>query len=506
MQKYYITTPIYYVNSEPHIGHAYTSVLSDIFARFAKLDNMDVKFLTGTDEHGQKVEKAAIANNMTPQNFVEKIVPAFKKLLIDYNINNDDFIRTTEERHKKSVTALWDLLVKNNYIYLGKYTGYYAARDEAFYKDSEIDDQGKAPTGAPVEWLETPSYFFALSKLQDKLLDFYKKNPNFIYPKNKSNEIISFVKSGLEDLSISRTNFTWGIRVPNDPDHVIYVWIDALTNYLSALGYPDYIHNKLFWENAIHVVGKDILKFHAVYWPAMLISADISLPKNIIAHGWWIKDGQKMSKSLGNVINPFDLVKEFGSDMVRYFLARYVIIGNDGDFNRKNFILLINSELVNKIGNLVQRSLVFIQKFNNSRVPELSDLEIDQLYLEETILQNCEKLPNKLAKNFREYNLHLALDSIVELADQANAYMENTAPWKLKDDKKSMQNILYVLLEVIRYLAISLTPFTPNASNKILDILLIDKSERMLHHLNKKHSVPTNIELSNPEIIFIRLK
>ena len=504
MEKYYITTPIYYVNSEPHIGHAYTSVLCDIFARFARLKSMEVKFLTGTDEHGQKVEKAAIDNNMAPKDFVERIVPSFKKLLVDYNINNNDFIRTTEERHRKSVAAIWDILVKNNFIYLGKYSGWYAEKDEAFYKENEIDEQGKAPTGAPVEWLETPSYFFALSKLQNKLLYFYKHNPDFIYPKSKLNEITSFVEGGLEDLSVSRTNFTWGIKVPNDSEHVIYVWIDALTNYISALGYPNY--NKSFWKNAIHVIGKDILKFHAIYWPAMLIAADIPLPKNIIVHGWWIKDGEKMSKSLGNVINPFDLVKEFGPDMVRYFLARYAIIGNDSDFNRENFISLINSELVNKIGNLVQRSLVFIQKFNDSQVPKLLDSEIDALYLKETILQNCEKLSNKLVKDFEEYNLHLALDFIVELTDQANAYMENTTPWKLKNDKKSMQNILYVLLEVIRYLAVSLTPFTPEGSNKILDMLLIDKSQRMLHHLNRKYSITTNVTLPKPEIIFIRLE
>ena len=330
--KFYITTPIYYVNDKPHIGHAYTTLACDVIARFKRLDGFKVYFLTGTDEHGQKVELAAKKNKTKPQDFVDKVSINFRDLLKCMHIENDDFIRTTEKRHLESCQKLWDLLIKKGHIYLGKYAGWYAIRDEAFFLESEIID-GKAPSGAPVEWVEEPSYFFNLSKWQDKLLEHYNNNENFISPSTRKNEVLSFVKGGLKDLSVSRTSFSWGIKVPNDDDHIMYVWLDALTNYLSAIGYEN--ENERFcdfWPANIHLVGKDIIRFHAVYWPAFLMAADLELPKKIFAHGWWTNEGQKISKSLGNVINPFEIVEKYGVDQVRYFLMREIPFGNDGDF------------------------------------------------------------------------------------------------------------------------------------------------------------------------------
>ena len=298
-KKYYITTPIYYVNDVPHIGHAYTSIASDVIARFMRLSGYDVMFLTGTDEHGQKVEKSALKLSLEPQIFVDETSESFRKMMKIMDISNDDFIRTSSPKHTESVRKFWQKLKDNGDIYLGTYDGWYSVRDEAFYNQKELGEDGKAPSGAEVEWVTEPSYFFALSKWQDKLLEFYENNPNFIQPSSKRSEVINFVKSGLQDLSISRTSFTWGIKVPDDEKHVIYVWLDALVNYISALGYPEDQEGKYkkYWSADAHVVGKDILRFHAIYWPAFLMAAGLELPKSIVAHGWWINEGKKISKS-----------------------------------------------------------------------------------------------------------------------------------------------------------------------------------------------------------------
>ncbi|MDP1975217.1 MAG: class I tRNA ligase family protein, partial [Alphaproteobacteria bacterium] len=315
-QKLYVTSPLYYVNDNPHIGHAYTNLACDVWARFMRLDGHDVFFLTGTDEHGQKVEKSAELAGLTPKDFVNEKSQSFRDLFKAFDFSNNDFIRTTEPRHQKAVHHIWNLLLERDQIYLSSYAGWYAIRDEAFYNESELID-GKAPTGAPVEWVEEPCYFFRLSAWQDRLLEFYEKHPDFMHPRSRGNEVLSFVRGGLKDLAVSRTTFKWGIPVPNDPTHVMYVWFDALTNYITALGYPNENWQQDFWANAHHVMGKDILRFHAVYWPAFLMAADLMPPKQIVAHGWWTNEGEKISKSLGNVINPFDLIEKYGLDQTR---------------------------------------------------------------------------------------------------------------------------------------------------------------------------------------------
>ena len=368
---YYITTPIYYVNDSPHIGHAYTTLACDALARFMRLDGRDVFFLTGTDEHGQKVEKAARDRGTDPQAFTNEVSERFRELARAMGFSNDDFIRTTETRHKRAVMALWEKLVEFGDIYLGTYAGWYSVRDEAFYAESELVD-GKAPTGAPVEWVEEPSYFFRLAAWQDRLLRFYEENPDFVLPATRRNEVVSFVKGGLQDLSVSRTSFTWGIPVPGDSRHVMYVWLDALTNYISAVDYPDTDSPmwQRFWPADVHVVGKDILRFHAVYWPAFLMSAGLPPPKRVFAHGWWTVEGQKMSKSLGNVVAPAELIQKYGLDQTRYFLLREIPFGNDGDFSHAAMVRRLNHDLANDFGNLAQRVLTLIQRNCDAQVPE----------------------------------------------------------------------------------------------------------------------------------------
>ena len=503
-KTYYITTPIYYVNSIPHIGHAYTTVCSDVISRFIRLKGKKVKFLTGTDEHGQKVQQASEKLNIPPEEFTKKISDSFKYLNIKYNISHDDFIRTTEIRHKKTVEYLWTKLLEKGFIYLDKYSGWYSTTDETFYNNKELIN-GKAPTGAKVEWLETESFFFALSKFQKPLLRYYENNPDFIFPNTRRNEVISFVKNGLEDLSISRTNFTWGIQVPNKKDHTIYVWIDALTNYLSAIGYPDNSYLD-YWPANIHIVGKDILRFHAIYWPAILLAAEIPLPKKIAAHGWWTNEGEKISKSLGNIIDPIKLVEDFGVDRVRYFLIRQVIFGNDGDYREESLIKLVNSELSNKIGNLCQRTLKFIQKYANSSVPQISDENINRLYQTEEPLIKSSNLKEVLLQNIPECKFNIALDKIIELAESANQYMEMQAPWSLyKTDIKKSYEILYTLLETIRYLGIALLPFIPTTASKILDLLNLEQDARSLQNMSQNSYLKPTMNLPEPEIVIPKI-
>ncbi|WP_342224710.1 methionine--tRNA ligase [Rickettsia endosymbiont of Urophora cardui] len=504
---YYITTPIYYVNDVPHIGHAYTSVASDVIARFMRLSGREVMFLTGTDEHGQKVEKAAIDKNIDPQKFTDQTSQSFRHLMAAMHISNDDFIRTTEERHKEAVAIFWQKLLDNSSIYEGFYEGWYAVRDEAFYDESELTADKLAPTGAAVEWVKEPSYFFNLSKWQDKLLEFYEANPDFIRPISRRNEVISFVKSGLKDLSVSRTTFNWGIKVPNDNTHVIYVWLDALANYISALGYPDQNSNYgKFWPANLQVVGKDILRFHAVYWPAFLMAAEIPLPKTIMAHGWWTNEGQKISKSLGNTIDPIKLIEEFGVDQVRYFLMREITFGADGNFARSNLITRINSELSNKIGNLLQRTTSFVYKNNDGKVPAITQDAINKIY----------ELPLlKIAINSAKQNILLMekteinkiLDNIINLAEEANIYIDSEAPWNLKKtDPEKMLEVLYALLETLRYIAIMLQAFMPSSAGKMLDQLGVNTEERLFKHLSLEFALTPDSSILEPAIIFPRFE
>lgn len=496
---YYITTPIYYVNDIPHIGHLYTTLACDVLARFMRLMGREVKFLTGTDEHGQKVEKAADLANMTPQDFTDKLSLHFRNLTKVINCSNDDFIRTTEKRHIKAVHHLWNKLVENGYIYLGKYSGWYSVRDEAFYSESEIKD-GLAPTGAPVEWVEEPSYFFSLSKFGDKLLEFYEKNPDFIKPESRRNEIISFVKSGLTDLSISRTSFKWGVPVPGDENHVIYVWLDALTNYISAIGYPDTDGEYTkFWPASVHVVGKDIIRFHAIYWPAFLMGADLEIPHTIMSHGWWLNDGAKMSKSLGNVINPLSLIEEFGLDPVRYFLMREIIFGNDGNFSNKNLISRINTDLSNKIGNLAQRTLSFVFKNCNGVIPESF-----QAY-QNPLLNHCLSLRDKIVNHVEKQEISMILEEIIKLADQANIFIDHMSPWSLKNtDPEKMMEVLYTILESIRYIAILLIPFIPDSANKLLSQLGVKEEMRNFMFLDQRGALIPGSKIELPTPLFPR--
>lgn len=504
--SFYITTPIYYVNDVPHIGHAYTSLACDVIARFMRLAGKDVMFLTGTDEHGQKVEKSAIKAGVTAQEFTDKTSESFRELNEYMNFSNDDFIRTTEDRHKQAAKDFWNRLKANGDIYLGKYSGWYAMRDEAFYAESELVD-GKAPTGAEVEWVEEPSYFFALSKWQDRLLKFYEDNPDFIQPASRYNEVVSFVKGGLHDLSISRTSFSWGIQVPDSEEHIMYVWLDALTNYISALGFAsqDDSKYKKYWPANAHVVGKDILRFHAVYWPAFLMSAGIDLPTSIIAHGWWTNEGQKISKSIGNVINPKELVDEFGLDQVRYFMMREVIFGNDGNYARDNLIQRNNSELSNKIGNLTQRTCSFVYKNCSGVVPNVSQDFVNESYQSE-YFKNIEAKTSKIFDAMNDYKINTVLDLIIQIAEDANVYIDREAPWTLKKtDPKKMEEVLYHLLETIRYIAILLQPFVPGSASNMLDQLMIQEDQRNFNCLNQEYCLKPGTTLKEPKIIFPRI-
>ncbi len=478
---FYVTTPIYYVNDVPHIGHAYTTLACDVIARFMRLDGRRVHFLTGTDEHGQKVEKAAREAGMEPKAFTDRVSERFRELLRVMDFSPDDFIRTTEERHVRAVQTLWTRMAEGGWIYLGKYAGWYSVRDEAYYAESELVD-GRAPTGAPVEWVEEPSYFFRLSAFQERLLRFYESHPDFVGPATRFNEVVSFVRQGLQDLSISRTTFRWGIPVPGDPAHVIYVWVDALTNYISALGYPD-VDGELFrtfWPADVHVIGKDILRFHAVYWPAFLMAAGLEPPRRVFAHGWWTNEGQKISKSLGNVIDPHALVARYGLDQTRYYLLREVPFGQDGDFRHESMVRRINHELANDYGNLVQRVLAMIRRYFEGRVPDPGELAAD----DEALLARAHNCLAAMRAHMEAQALHRALDEVFALIGEANRYVDAMAPWALRrSDPARAATVLWTLAETIRHVATLTLPFMPQSSGRILDLLAVPAAARTFRAL-----------------------
>ncbi len=508
-KSFYITTPIYYVNDRPHIGHAYTTIASDVLARAKRLDGYAVKFLTGTDEHGQKVAKVAETKGMDPQLLADQNSQVFRDLTKTLGVTNDDFIRTTEDRHKAACQELWKRIEKNGHIRLDKYAGWYAVRDEAYYDESELttapDGSKTAPSGAPVEWVEEESYFFDLSKWQDKLLAFYDANPDFIGPKSRFNEIYSFVKGGLLDLSISRTTFSWGVPVPGNPKHVMYVWIDALTNYISALGFPKDSELATFWPKdhpvALHMIGKDIIRFHCVYWPAFLMAADLPLPKRVYAHGWWTVEGQKMSKSLGNVVDPSEMVAKYGLDQVRYFLMREVPFGNDGDFAEASIAGRINGELANELGNLAQRFLSFIGKNLGGVLPSPGQFTRED---DELLAAAGGMLPAYRTALDRQA-FHEALDVIWAVVRAANVYVDKQAPWALrKTDPERMNTVLYVLAETVRYIAVLMQPFCPAATEKMLDQLAVPEDQRMFVHLSPTFGVKGGAALPTPAGVFPR--
>lgn len=528
-KNFYITTPIYYVNDSPHIGHAYTTIACDVMARFKRLDGYDVKFLTGTDEHGQKVDKAAKLSGVDPQEFTDEVSLRFRNLVNSgenlLNISNDDFIRTTETRHKLAAQALWKRMEERGHIYLDTYEGWYSVRDEAYYQESElVEKDGKkiAPSGAEVEWVKEESYFFNLSKWQKPLLEFYESHPDFVIPASRYNEVKSFVRGGkefeegaLKDLSISRTTFNWGIPIPGNPKHVMYVWIDALCNYLTAIGFPDTNNEeyKKFWEgntdSPIHVVGKDIIRFHAVYWPAFLMAAELPLPRKIVAHGWWTIEGEKMSKSLGNVVAPKDLIDNFGLDQTRYFLMREVPFGNDGNFSRTSMADRINSELANNIGNLAQRTLSMIQKNCAGVVPSFGAFTDDDkrmLDFAQVTIDKRKAIEASINHHINNFKFDLILEDIISISSSANEYINLQAPWKIKDDETRRNTVLYVLAESIRCIAIMLQPFMPTASSKMLDQLSVLEAQRMFKHLSPEFALRPGVTLPAPQGIFPRIE
>lgn len=510
LPPFYITTPIYYVNDKPHLGHAYTSVACDALARFMRLYGRKVMFLTGTDEHGQKVEKSAKTAGVPPQAFVDEVSEHFREMARILKLSHDDFIRTTEPRHVKASQDIWRRLEASGDIYLGSYAGWYSVRDEAFYAESELV-AGKAPTGADVEWVEEPSYFFKLSKYEQPLLDYYANNPDMILPESRRNEILSFIKGGLKDLSISRTTFSWGIPVPGNEKHIMYVWLDALTNYLTATGFPDVSSDmyKTFWPANIHMVGKDIVRFHAVYWPAFLMSAQLPLPKRVFAHGWWTIEGEKMSKSLGNVVAPEHLVEKYGLDQTRYFLLREVPFGNDGNFSRKQMGERINADLANNIGNLAQRTLSMIVKNCDSKIPDnalSASRPQDRVLLDKVQVTHKDSLTDAHDK-MEHCKFNEVIADILSMSSAANEFIDREAPWtQRKENINAMNATLYTLAETIRCIAIMLQPFVPDSAAKLLDQLSVAPDARSFIHLRPEHALKSGTVISAPSAVFPRFQ
>ena len=507
-KNYYITTPIYYPSGNPHMGHAYTSIVADVFARFKRLDGYNVFFLTGTDEHGLKIQKAAEENNQKPKDFCDNISKIFKNLSKSLNLSNDDFIRTTEDRHYKAVQFLWDRLVSKGYIYLSKYKGWYSVSDEAYYNEDEvIEKDGKkisTISGSIVEWVEEESFFFKLSSFQEKLLEFYNKNPEFILPISRKNEVISFVKSGLKDLSVSRKSFSWGIKVPNNKNHIIYVWLDALTNYLSALNYPN-IEDQLFknfWPATLHIIGKDILRFHAVYWPAFLLAADIKPPNRVYGHGWILSDKEKMSKSKGNILDPLEMIKIYGLDQLRYYLIKEVSFGKDGNISNENIENCINSDLANNYGNFCQRTFSFAEKNCKGIVPSDIDFNSEDLKILNSFSNNIKKIRSLMDnQQLNEY-----VKFIIDKSFDANKYFNDEAPWNKKDDKKRLNTIIYVSLEVIRKISILLLPIVPYSANKALTSLNLNTKTLKLDSIIDHLVIKPGSKLNNQGILFKKIE
>ena len=504
-EKFYITTPIFYPNDVPHIGHAYTSIATDVLARFERLDGKDVFFLSGTDEHGQKMQQTAVKEGVTPLALATRNSAVFRNMLKVLNCSNDDFIRTTEERHAIACQALWERMVANGDIYLDTYGGWYSVRQEAYFDEGETvlgaDGVRREPLGSPVEWVEEESYYFRLSAYGDRLLQLYESNPEFVCPAERRNEVASFVKSGLRDLSVSRTTFDWGIKVPGNDGHVMYVWVDALTNYITAAGFPDSDAPRWGQWPAMHIIGKDIVRFHAVYWPAFLMSAGIDLPKRIFAHGFVLNKGEKMSKSVGNVIDPFALIDQFGLDQVRYFLMREIPFGQDGSCNDEAVMNRTNADLANDLGNLAQRSLSMIAKNCAGKVPECGPLsEADN-----GILQMADDAYAQARAAMSSQSIHTALAAIFGVVSEANRYFAGQEPWALrKTDAARMGTVLYVTAEVLRRVALLVQPFMPQSAGKLLDALAIPAAQRQFAHFGKAFALAAGEALPAPEPVFPR--
>jgi len=507
-KNFYITTPIYYPSAKPHMGHAYSSIAADFFARFKRIDGFNVHFLTGTDEHGLKIQRAAESKNIEPQIFCDEISQTFRNLSNTLNLSNTDFIRTTEDRHKKTVQYLWSQLEKNGDIYLSKYSGWYSVSDEAFYTEEEIsekeDNKIATSSGSLVEWIEEESYFFRLSKWQDNLLEYYKNNPDFISPKSRKNEVISFVKSGLKDLSISRKAFSWGIKVPNNPEHVIYVWLDALTNYISALNYPNTDDDlfKNFWPASVHLIGKDILRFHAVYWPAFLMAAKITLPNKVYGHGWILSGDEKMSKSKGNILDPLDIIETYGLDPLRYYLIKEVSFGNDGNISQDRLEDCINSDLANNYGNLCQRVTAFVEKNCQSKVPDIKKFIEEDLLMLNKFSDNM----SLIRKEIDNQNINYYINFIINALFEANKYFNDQEPWKKKDDPQRLATIIYTSLEMIRKITFMLYPIIPESSIKALNIFGLKEEDIDFNSIGENNFLKSGEIINKIDILFKKIE
>ena len=507
-KNFYITTPIYYPSARPHMGHAYSSIIADFFARFKRIDGFNVNFLTGTDEHGLKIQRAAEDKKIEPLKFCDEISQTFRDLSKTLNLTNTDFIRTTEKRHKLSVQALWKELKKNGEIYLSKYSGWYSVSDEAFYADNEIEEfegnKQAITSKSKVEWVDEESYFFRLSKWEKPLLDYYKNNPDFISPSSRKNEVISFVKSGLKDLSVSRKSFSWGIKVPDDKDHVIYVWLDALTNYLSAINYPntdDSLYQK-FWPANIHLIGKDILRFHAIYWPAFLLAAKIPLPKKVYGHGWILSGEEKMSKSKGNILDPIEIVNQYGIDPLRYYLIKEVSFGNDGNISQERLEDCINSDLANNFGNLCQRVTAFTIKNCDSKIPSQIKFENEDL----KILDNFKLNLDLIRKKIDNQDINFYIDFIVNSLFEANKYFNDQEPWNKKKDLLRLNTIIYTTLEIVRKISFMLYPIIPESALKALKIFQINEKQIEFATLENHNYLKKNSNIKKIEILFKKIE
>jgi methionyl-tRNA synthetase len=514
-QKFYITTPIFYPNGAPHIGHAYTALATDVIARFERLDGKDVFFLTGTDEHGLKMQQTAAAEGLTPQALADRNSQVFRDMMVALNVSQDDFIRTTEPRHYRSSEELWRRMEKAGDIYLGKYAGWYSVRQEAYFDEKETslgpDGVRREPLGSPVEWTEEETYFFRLSAFQERLLAHYEKHPDFILPPERRNEVVSFVKAGLDDLSISRTTVEWGIKVPGqirDParnapaEHVMYVWVDALTNYITAAGFPDENAPRWrYWPADVHIIGKDIVRFHAVYWPAFLMSAGVEPPHRVFAHGFLYNRGEKMSKSVGNVVDPFDLVKGYGVDQVRYFFLREAAFGQDGTYSHEAIVNRINADLANDLGNLAQRSLSMIHKNCDAKVPEPGALTDP----DRTILAAADGLYAKAREAMDRQGIKHYLDAVWAVVADANRYFAGEEPWaKRKTEPERMGTILYVTAVVVRQVAILAAPVVPAAAGKLLDGLGQGADARTFRALGQSGRLHPGTPIPPPTGVFPR--
>ena len=503
-EKFYITTPIFYPNGKPHIGHAYTVIATDALARFQRHDGRDVFFLTGTDEHGLKMQQTAEKEGITAQELADRNSAVFRGMVEAVGSSNDQFIRTTEDRHKRACQAIWQRMADNGDIYLDRYSGWYSVRQEAYFDESETtlgeDGVRREPLGSPVEWNEEETYFFRLSAYQDKLLELYESQPDFIGPAERRNEVMSFVKSGLRDLSVSRSTFKWGVPVPGDEKHVMYVWVDALTNYITAAGYPDENAERWgYWPANAHIIGKDIVRFHTVYWPAFLMSAGIELPKSVFAHGFLFNRGEKMSKSVGNVVDPFALAEHYGLDQVRYFLLREVPFGQDGNYSHDAIVNRTNADLANDLGNLAQRSLSMIAKNCDGKVPECGALSDE----DNAILKAAYGIYDEVAPAMNAFQIHKALAAIWTVVADANRYFAAQEPWALKKtDPARMATVLYVTAEVIRVVGISIQPFMPQSAEKLLDLVAVPADRR--HFRISDAALVPGTELPKPQGIFPR--